>query len=73
MNATVLHDVEIGSECIVAAGCLVGQGMIVPDRSLVVGVPGKIRGEPTEEQLWRVRQGPLEYEELVRRYLDEGL
>ena len=33
MNATVLHDSEIGNECIVAAGCLVGQGMIVPDRS----------------------------------------
>ncbi len=73
MNATLLHDSEVGSECIVAAGSLVGQGMIVPDRSLVVGVPGKIKGEPTKKQLWWVRQGPREYQELVRRYREEGL
>jgi len=73
MNATVLHDTEIGNECIVAAGCLVGQGMIIPDRSLVVGVPGRIKGEPTEDQLWWVREGIQEYEELVRRYRAEGL
>jgi len=73
MNATVLHDAEIGNECIVAAGCLVGQGMIVPDRSLVVGVPGRIKGEPTEGQLWWVRDGIKEYEALVRRYRSEGL
>jgi len=73
MNATVLHDAEVGSECIVAAGCLVGQGMIVPDRSLVVGVPGKIKGPPTEGQLWWVREGYKEYNDLVRRYRSEGL
>lgn len=73
MNATLLHDSEVGSGCILAAGCLVGQGMIVPDRSLVVGVPGKIKGAPTEEQLWWVRQGPQGYEDLARRYREEGL
>jgi len=73
MNATVLHDSEIGNESIVAAGCLVGQGMIVPDRSLVVGVPGRIRGEPTEDQLWWAREGSKEYETLVRLYRAEGL
>mgnify|MGYP006286230131 CR=1 FL=1 len=73
MNATILHDSEIGSECIVAAGCLVGQGMTVPDRSLVVGVPGRIKGAPTEEQMWWIREGTKEYEALVRRYLEEGL
>jgi len=71
MNCTLLHDSEIGSECILAAGCLVGQGMIVPDRSLVVGVPGKIKGAPTDEQLWWVRQGYKEYQELVAKYRAE--
>jgi carbonic anhydrase/acetyltransferase-like protein (isoleucine patch superfamily) len=26
MNATILHDAEIGSNCIIGAACLVGQG-----------------------------------------------
>jgi carbonic anhydrase/acetyltransferase-like protein (isoleucine patch superfamily) len=73
MNATVLHDTEIGDECIIAAGSLVGQGMIVPDSSFVVGIPGRIKGETTEEQLWWVREGTREYEELVRLYRSEGL
>jgi carbonic anhydrase/acetyltransferase-like protein (isoleucine patch superfamily) len=73
MNATVLHDVEIGSNCVIGAACLVGQGMIVPDFSFVTGVPGKIKGRPTEQQLWWTREGHTVYDELVRRYKMEGL
>jgi carbonic anhydrase/acetyltransferase-like protein (isoleucine patch superfamily) len=73
MNATVLHDVEIGDFCIIGASCLVGQGMKIPDRSLVVGVPGKIVGAPTESQLWWVREGFRGYTELARQYKAEGL
>ncbi|MFP4037720.1 MAG: gamma carbonic anhydrase family protein [Desulfobacteraceae bacterium] len=68
MNATILHDSEIGDQCIVVAGCLVTQGMQVPDRSLVMGVPGKVKGEPTEEQLWWVNEAYKEYDQLIRRY-----
>jgi carbonic anhydrase/acetyltransferase-like protein (isoleucine patch superfamily) len=73
MNATILHDVEIGDFCIIAAGCLVSQGMKVPDRSLVVGVPGKIKGKATDEQLWWVEEGPKIYKELAQRYKELGL
>jgi len=30
MNATILHESEIGDRCIIAAGAVVGQGMMVP-------------------------------------------
>ena len=73
MNATILHDVEIGDFCIIAAGCLVGQGMKVPDRSLVVGVPGKIKGKATDEQLWWVEEAPKIYVEMTKRYKELGL
>jgi carbonic anhydrase/acetyltransferase-like protein (isoleucine patch superfamily) len=73
MNATVLHDVEIGDFCIIAAGCMVGEGMKVPDRSLVVGVPGRIKGKATEKQLWWVREGPKIYKELSKKYKELGL
>ena len=73
MNATVLHDAEIGSNSVIGACCLVGQGMKIPDHSFVVGVPGKIKGQPTSDQLWWTREGYKEYLELVRLYKKEGL
>jgi carbonic anhydrase/acetyltransferase-like protein (isoleucine patch superfamily) len=73
MNTTILHDIEIGNFCIIAAGCLVGQGMKVPDRSLMMGVPGKIKGKVTDEQLWWVEEAPKLYVELAKRYKELGL
>ena len=73
MNATVLHDTEIGSNCVIGAACLVGQGLKIPDNSFIVGVPGKIKGRPTPEQLWWTREGYKEYLELVHQYKKEGL
>jgi len=73
MNATLLHDAEIGSLCIIGASCLVMQGMKIPDKSFVTGVPGKIKGEPTPQQLWWVEEGPKHYSELVKQYKEQGL
>ena len=73
MNATILHGAEIGNSCIIGAGCLVGQEMKVPDRSFVVGVPGKVKGEASEEQLWWVTKPAEHYAELLKEYKKEGL
>jgi carbonic anhydrase/acetyltransferase-like protein (isoleucine patch superfamily) len=71
MNATLLHDAEVGDYCIIAACALVRQGMKIPDRSFVVGIPGKITGPPTEDQLWWVEGGVEDYKELMKRYKKE--
>jgi len=73
MNATILHDAEIGNFCIIGAGCLVSQGMQIPDKSFVAGVPGEIKGEVTPQQLWWVEQAPKNYDELAKQYKEEGL
>ena len=73
MNATILHDAEIGGNCVIGAACLVGQGMIVPDFSFIAGVPGKIKGRPTEQQLWWTREGHKQYAELMVQYKKQGL
>ena len=72
-NATILDDAEIGNYCIIGAGCLVSQGMKIPDNSLVVGVPGRIKGQITAEQQQRLGRGPGGYLELARRYKEQGL
>ena len=73
MNATILHDVEIGNNCIIGAGCLVSQGMNIPDNSFVVGVPAKVKRPVTPEQLRRVDEGYKLYLELAKEYKKQKL
>ena len=44
-GAVVLLGAEIGDFCIVGANAMVNADMKIPSRSLVVGVPAKIKGE----------------------------
>ncbi len=71
--ATILHDVEIGDYSIIAAGCVVKEKMIIPDKSFVAGVPGEIKGEVSEEQLWWTNNSPEIYKEWAQKYKREGL
>jgi carbonic anhydrase/acetyltransferase-like protein (isoleucine patch superfamily) len=68
INATILHDVEIGDFCIIGAGAMVSQGMKIPERSFVAGVPAKIKGKVTDKQIWWVEEAPKGYVKLAERY-----
>jgi carbonic anhydrase/acetyltransferase-like protein (isoleucine patch superfamily) len=54
MGAIVLDYAHIGTGSIIAAGALVPQHMDVPPRSLVVGVPAKVRRQVTDEEYQRI-------------------
>ncbi|HVN75652.1 MAG TPA: gamma carbonic anhydrase family protein [Thermoanaerobaculaceae bacterium] len=69
MHATVLNGAVVGEEAVVAAGALVPPGMVVPPRTLVAGVPAKVRRELGEEELEHTRRGVRSYLELKSRYL----
>ena len=51
MNAVVLDKAVIGAGSIVGAGAVVAAGTIVPPRSLVVGIPGKVKRTLTDEDV----------------------
>lgn len=51
MNAVVLDHAVIGAGSIVGAGAVVAAGTIVPPKSLVVGVPGKVKKTLTDEDV----------------------
>jgi len=72
MNATVLHDVAIGSDCILAAGCVVRPGMVIPDGSFVAGIPAEIKGPATKEQLFWTVANPAAYPGLAEQYKKKG-
>lgn len=50
IGARVLNGAVIGEGSIVAAGAVVGEGVVIPPRSMVMGVPGKVKRELSEEQ-----------------------
>ena len=51
MGAIIMNGACIGKNCIVAAGALVTQNTQIPDNSLVLGNPAKIKREVTEEEI----------------------
>jgi carbonic anhydrase/acetyltransferase-like protein (isoleucine patch superfamily) len=71
MGATILNDAEIGEECVIAAGTLIPERMVVPPRSLVMGVPGKVRRPITEEEREGLRRYANNYFEYKESYLAE--
>lgn len=56
MNSVIMDDAHIGSGCIVGALTFVPANMKIPDRSLVVGNPGKVIKQVSDEMLsWKTK------------------
>jgi len=53
MGAILLQESVVGDECIIGAGTLVPQGTEIPPRSVVLGVPGKVVRQVTDEEVKR--------------------
>ena len=68
MGAKVLGRTQIGRECLIAAGAVVPPGLEVPDRMVVMGVPGKIIRPVKEEELKYMRWLSTHYVDLAMRY-----
>lgn len=68
MHATVLNGARIGTGSLVAAGTVVLEGTVIPPRSLVAGVPGKVRRELTDDELERVVTNARIYLELAAQH-----
>jgi carbonic anhydrase/acetyltransferase-like protein (isoleucine patch superfamily) len=61
MGAIVLNDAQIAEECIIAAGTVVTEGMVVPRRSMVMGVPGKVRRLLTDAEVAAILESAANY------------
>jgi len=67
MNAVIMDDALIGESSIVGAVAFVPAGFHCPPRSLVTGVPAKIKRTLTDVEIeWKTR-GTLEYQQLAER------
>lgn len=71
MGAIVLNGAKIGDNCLIGAGALVSEGREIPDNSLVLGMPGKIVREVTEDQIAMIKRAGASYAARWKRYASE--
>jgi len=68
MHATVLNGARVGAGSLVAAGTVVLEGTVIPPRSLVAGVPGKVRRQLSDAEYDRVVANAQIYIDLAARH-----
>lgn len=68
MGAIILDGAEIGAGCMIGAGALVAGGAKIPPGSLVLGVPGTVVRQVTEEERMQIKEAAAIYADLARKY-----
>jgi carbonic anhydrase/acetyltransferase-like protein (isoleucine patch superfamily) len=69
IGAILLGGSEVGDGCIIAAGAVVKENAVIPPRSLVAGVPGKVVRQVSDDELAVMREHTETYIELARKHL----
>lgn len=73
MGAIVLDDTVIGDESLVAAGAVVSENKTFPPRSLIMGVPGKVIRELTDDEVKKQIKSAEDYVLTGRALKAEGI
>lgn len=68
IKAVILNRAIIGKHCLIGANSLIPEGKVIPDRSLVMGSPGRVVRQLTDEEVARQMQGALNYVKNWERY-----
>jgi len=71
MGSSVLNNARIGEGSIIAAGAVIPENTVIPPRSLVAGVPGKVRRELADKDRELILQYARNYLDYVAIYLEE--
>jgi len=71
INAVILNGAKIGNYCIIGANALITEGKSIPDGSLVMGAPGRVVRDVTEEEKRFLEKSARHYVENAQRYQQE--
>ena len=66
MGAIILNGAVIGEDTIIAAGAVITENKVIPPGSLVMGVPGKVVREISEEQKESIVKNAKVYVDLAK-------
>ncbi len=70
MGSIILDGAIVGDECLIGAGAVVPETKVIPPRSLVLGVPGKIVRTLTEDEVSVLVRSAEGYIEAGKKYQD---
>ena len=68
IGAIILNKAVVGKNCLIGAGAMVTEGKVIPDGSLVLGVPGKVVRSLTAEEIANNTWIAEHYVERAQRY-----
>ena len=68
IKSVILNNARIGKHCLIGANALITEGKEIPDRSLVVGAPGKVVRQLTDEEVARLLWNAEHYVNNYKRY-----
>ena len=71
IGAILLNRSVIGKHCLVGANTLIPEGKVFPDRTLIVGSPGKVVRELSDEEVARLPGSAERYVQNWQRYQRE--
>ncbi|MCS5668447.1 MAG: gamma carbonic anhydrase family protein [Dehalococcoidia bacterium] len=72
-NCTILNQVVLGENCLVAANSVVLGGSQVPARSFVTGAPGQVKREVSDSQISQMAHTNEELVKRAKSFKDSGL
>ena len=68
INSVILNGAKVGKHCLIGANTLIPEGMVIPDGSMVVGSPAKIKKELSEGQKKQLEMSAAFYVQNFKRY-----
>lgn len=68
IGAVVLNNAKVGKNCIIGAKALITEGTEIPDNSLVVGAPGKVIKQVSDETVKDLLHSAKHYVERSRLF-----
>ena len=73
MGSVIMNGAKIGNHCLIGAGSLVTQNTVIPDRSLVMGSPARVKRTLTEEEIKYLEGSREEYVEVGKLLREDGI
>ena len=68
IGSTVLNNAKIGKNCIVGAKTLITENKIISGNSLIIGSPGKIIRQITDDEINHIKENAKRYIENWKKY-----
>jgi carbonic anhydrase/acetyltransferase-like protein (isoleucine patch superfamily) len=71
IKSVILNNARIGKQCLIGANTLITEGKVIPDRSLVVGSPGRVIRTLTDAEIKYVQENADHYVRKLKLYRDQ--